>query len=193
MSRSESLLRWRACSGTIAPNRLAIVSRALSPHVPPFSSPRSSDHYGRSGAQVRDPAGARRAAARPRDQLARHAHLPDHLLHLRLVQARRRPVRPPRVRQHLLPHHGASMRTCRVVSLLPPRDRPCTALAPRRQSPTRFPRDRASRETRRDPRTSPRGAPRASDADAPARGRHESFTIVSSGSIAPPPTIPTPR
>lgn len=69
----------------------------------------------------------------------------------------------------------------------PRQTNPARALAPRRRLPTRFPRDRASRETRRVARTSPRRAPRASDADAHARGRRESFTDVSSGSIAPRP------
>ena len=191
----RSLLRWRACSGTTAPNRLAIVSQRrpkLSPHVPPFSVPRSSDHYGRSGAQVRDPAGARRAAARPRDQPARHA-------------PSTRPPPTPSTRPSTAPTCSASARSVtstpaswcvdanvsRRLNL--PRGTDLPALAPRRQSPTRFPRDRASRETRRDPRTSPRGAPRASDADAPCSRTTRSFTIVSSGSIAPRPTIPTPR
>ena len=157
LSRSESLLRWRACSGTIAPNRLA-VSAARFRHVPPFSSPRSSDHYGRSGAQVRTL--QVHAGQQPnRDQLARHQH---HQTTSYTFDSSKHGADLFGLRAFGNIYSRIMVRRCGRVasSRSSPRD-DLAALAPRRQSPTRFPRDRASRETRRDPRKSPRGAPRA--------------------------------
>ena len=80
--------------------------RRLSERFPAVRRLRRFRHV-RPRAQVRDPAGARGPGARSHHQLARASDLPDHLLLLQRLEAWSRSVRPARVREHLLAHHGA--------------------------------------------------------------------------------------
>ena len=80
--------------------------RRLSERFPVVRRLRRFRHV-RSRAQIRDPAGARGPGARSHHQLARASDLPDHLLLLQRLEAWSRSVRPARVREHLLAHHGA--------------------------------------------------------------------------------------